>query len=280
MTYNELIYEVGLLAGSPITDSELLLKSCNRALRTLYNNAKITKTARLATHGLKPVSYYREIKCINGEELVFPARGVAYSMRVHGNGRILITDGDIAIVERVDSPHESTVVKGFLTSGGTITFWGSMSFNIYDFSIYDQVFSEKKENIPEYGPTVTLDLREILGDFMTFVSPALDPEGNPLDNCRLHDGKLEIDSDYCGEIMLTYRRMPREILEDDDDVTVDLPEEYAHLLPLLVAHYAMLNIDESRAKYYKSLYNEGIELIRRESYGDLDCKYPVTNGWA
>lgn len=279
MTYDELIYQVDLLAGQSVDSDGLLISSSNRALRELYNRVKITKTARLAARGLRPVTYFREVNCFNGEQITLPAKGVAYSMRVHGSGRILVTDGESNEVTPVDSLYGTTVIKGFLSYGGSITFWGSFSFSVYDYAIYDQLFSERKEDIPEAGPTLTLDLRQLLGDFMSFISPAVDRDGIPLENCRMQDGKLEIDSEFKGEIILTYRRLPRVIGGEDGEI-VDVPEEYTHLLPLLVAHHALLQSNESRARYYKSLFEEGMELIARESYGGIDCKYPLTNSWA
>lgn len=279
MTYNDLIYQVDLLAGQSIEEEGLVLASANRALRDLFNRVKVTKTARLAAHGLRPTTYIKEINCINGQPYTVQVEGLAYSMRVHGSGRIMVSYGDVNNVERVDSMYESTLVKGFLPGLANITFWGSFSFTIYDFSIYDQNFSEERDEIPECGPTVTLDLRKIYGDFMSFVTPALDRDGNPIKNCALSDGRLVVDSEYKGEIFLTYRRLPTAITGEDDEI-LDIPEEYTHLFPLLVAHHATLSSNEAMAKYYKTLYEDSLELLERTSYNRLDCSYPVTNGWA
>ena len=256
-----------------------MLNACNRALRFFYNNVKITKTARLVAHGVRPVTHYKMISCKGGDEITLPVNGVAYSMRVHGTGRILVSDSTSSNVERFDSPIESKVIKGFLPLGGTITLWSSFSFTVYDFSVYDRLFSEKKEDIPDYGPTVVMDLREILTDFMSFISPPIDRDGVPLENCRMQNGRLEIDSAYKGEIMLTYRRMPAEIGGEEDDI-IDVPDEYLHIFPLLVAHYFLLRIDDTMAKYYKSLYDKSMELVAKDSYSEMDYRYPVRNGWA
>lgn len=280
MNYEKLRQDINFLAGETIENASILLNASNRALRDIYHSIKVVKTERVAARGMRPITYFREVNCHNGQEITLPANGLAYSMRIHGSGRVMITDGEDSKVIRVDSPYGTQVLKGRIYRGtGSITFWGSFSFYIYDYAIYDDLISEKEEEVPECGPTVVFDIRELFGDFMSFISPALDREGKPIKNCRLHDGKLEVDAEYKGEIMITYRRLPRQIVGSEGEA-IDLPEEYSNLLSLLAAHYALINSNEPKAKYFKSLYDDGIELVTKSSYDDLEYKYPLTNSWA
>ena len=238
MTTKELATELFVLGGGEaISDDRLLAISVNRALRKLYTDREIVKTVRFASRSIPPIKYYEEIRCKNGEEVTIPINGIAFSMRIHGVGKYTITDGDSVTVYAFDSPNEAILIKRALIFGGSITFWGSFSFTVYDLSIYDQVFSPFTEDIPDYGPRRVFNVRELYTDFMCFISPATDKHGVPLPNCKLYDGKLEIDSSYDGEIVLTYRRVPTEIFISEVEQNIDLPDEYKAMFIPLVASY-------------------------------------------
>ncbi len=284
MLLSELSNEVNLLGYNTSTEDEGLFFSCvNRALRDLFAGRTITKNVTLAATGVKPISYIREIQSKSGEMVRLPAYGKAFSMRVHGTVTYSVKDGNDVNTYTVDSPNEATLVKAFLTYGGIISLWGQFSFTIYDYSVYDQIFTQNLNDIPHYGPTVTFNLREIYGDFMSFVSPAKDRNGKAISGCILYDGRVEVDSSYRGEIFLSYRRLPSTVCEpinSDDIQMIDIPTEYTHIFPLLVASYLFAGEDEVKAKYYRQLYDEGLELIDSCGYKELDYGYIDTNGWA
>ena len=279
MTLTELKHEVTLLGFDAEADVEAhIIAAANRALRHLYSQRSFTKTVRLFARGAF-VSYYRkEIHCGTQQVIICPAIGQAFSMRLCGSGTYTITDGTVVRSQQFESGAESVLVRGFLTKGGTIKFWGGYSFTVYDYTIYEDIFSPHIKDIPMGGTTVTFDLREMYGDFMAFISPAKDPSGNPIPGCVLTDGRIEITAGYRGEIVLTYRRLPETVTAETENI--DLPEEYTHLFPLLVASYVWLDTDENKALYYKLRYDEMIGLIKTENYQYIDNSYKNENGWA
>ena len=273
---------LGFNDGADI-DKNLLISSANRALRELYNHRTITKTVKFSARGLVPTIYYDEIVCKNGNPISLSAVGKCYSFRLCGKGYYSINDGSETIVKQFDTGPESELVRGFITFGGTIKFWGSFSFSIYDFSVYDERLSPDITDIPDCVSTTEYDIRKIYGDFMAFVSPATDKNGKVIDGCTLHDGRLKISSRYRGEIHLTYRRLPQTIVSANPGSTekdIDIPSEYLYLFPLLVASYVWLDNDEKKANYYKSRYDECLKLIDSSYYDELDTAYIDTNGWA
>lgn len=284
MLFSELSKEVALLGfDAGIDSADLLLSSTNRALRELYNSRNITKRVTLAASGVRPTTYIREIHRPGGHKIDIPIQGKAFSMMVHGIMTYMITDGNNKNAFTVGNGNELTLVRGFITYGGYISLWADLSFTVYDFCVFDEIFSGKVNEIPHYGPTVTFDLREIYGDFMSFASPAKDRFGKAIKNCILNDGKVEVDSSYRGEIILSYRRLPSTVsipILDGDDPKIDIPEEYSHIFPLLVASYVFLEADETKAKYYKQLYEKNLENIKVNSYEQLNYGYVDTNGWA
>ena len=280
MLYSDLYTEVNLLTGGVVDNQNLLIFAANKALRDIYNETCIERTVRIATHGVRPSIYYSKIECTNAREQVIRIKGAAYSMRVHGTGQFAFTGGAGNRVISVDSPNEAKVIKGFYNGEGTITFWGGLSFTVYDFAMYDRLYTDNPDDIPEYTPEVTHDLRELFGDFLAFTSPAVDNSGRPIKSCRLRDGKIIVDNDFSGEIMLTYRRLPTLITNATMDQKIDIPGEYDHLLPILAASYATIESDKELSDLLRSIYRTNMDILRSMSYDKMDDKYIDTHGWA
>ncbi len=281
MTLDDLELRVAILGNnSPITSETLFLESVNRALRRLHNDIVIPKEVRIAARNVKPISYHKEIYCKNGQFMEFPLNGAAYSMRFLGSGKYMITDGGVTNTYSVDSQQEAKLIKGFMTFGGKISFWGSFSFTVYDFAVYGEMLSPNVRDIPEYGSRRVFDLKAMYGDFMSFISPPTDKHGKPIPSCVLREGRLELDSDFEGEIILSYRRLPTEVFSSIATLYIDVPDEYLHLFSLLVAAYYWYYTDESLSKYYESLYEEGVESTKKSIYGSINSAYIDTNGWA
>lgn len=280
MTIDELKHEVKVLGFDDTIDlSTILVPSANRALNYLYSQKTITKTVRLFTRGYSVSFYKKEIHCENGKSITFPLDGKAFSMRVCGAGSYSVTDGGVTKITAFDTGMESQLVRGFISRGGEIKFHGSFSFTVYDFTIYPEIFSPRTTDIPESGSNVIFDLREMYGDFMSFVSPATDSTGKEIPSCSLKDGKLFVDANYKGEIILTYRRRPATIASIMVD-EIDIPEEYCYFFPLLVASYVLLDTDEEKALYYKARYEEMVKCMEKNCYYEIDHNYKNTDGWA
>lgn len=280
MTFSKLAADVALLGyeGS-LEDCAPLITATNLALRELYSSRPVSKTVRFAARGIKPILYCKERTCNQGEIAEFKIEGVAYSVRIHGSCNYMVKNGEHFVVNTVSTGREAVVFKDFIAPGSTISFWGELSFTIYDFSVYDRVFSSNKDDLPDGGPTVTYDLRKLYGDFLTFSLPPVDVYGNVLKNCRLYDGKLEIDSTYTGEIILSYRRLP-DYCDGTEDQEIDIPPELLHLFPILVASYVHLNEDSAKANYMRNIYEGGLEILGLQSYNEVDPSYLIADGWA
>ena len=280
MTFFDLSNEVAALGfAESIERDNLLTTATNLALRELYNSRPVLKTRRFAKRGQKPILYRKEMACAPGERIEFLITGRAYSFRISGTCQFMIKYGEDFTSTSVNTGPEAQLFRGFASPGSTITFFGSYYYNIFDFSIYEKTFSDDREDIPDGSPTTTYDLRQLHEDFLSFISPATDPYGKEIACCRLYDGKVELSSDYNGEVILTYRRMPTTIEGKIDDV-IDLPEEYRHIFPLLVASYVWLDTEDAKAKYYRTLYEKNLAIIDSARYGSIDSSYRKINGWA
>ncbi|MBQ8414102.1 MAG: hypothetical protein IJX58_02525 [Clostridia bacterium] len=263
-----------------IDDAELFINSVNRGLRRIYTDFPITREIKIARRSVKPIFYQKEIFCKNGQVYEFPLNGAAFSLRFHGRGKYMITDGDNVHTFDVESPYEAKVIKGFVSYGGTIAFWGSFSFTIYNFAVYDDLLSANMSDIPEEGVPWTVDLKQTRKDFLSFVSLPTDLKGNPIDGCKLYDGKVELPEKYSGELKITYRRLPTLLAGTSESQVIDVTDEYLYLLILLTASNYWYFIDTSLAERYETLYKEGVERMTNTTYTTVNPEYINTDGWA
>ena len=286
MTFEEFITELhGIGNGDVISSNATLTHALNGALRELYSRMPITKTVRFSLRGHNPCAYYKEIICKSNQSITIPVNGMAYSFRVMGQGNYIVKDSIATIAYQFDTGNESQLMRGYMNDAGTIRFWGGFTFVIYDLSIYDEIYSPEVEAFPDGSPITILDMRELYGDFLAFISPPTDRFGKTLECCRLHDGRIEIDSSFSGEIHLTYRRLPKLItyLSETEGITlaetVDVSDEYLQLLLYLTWYHYWYNQDDVRAKIYKDRFESMVKDIT-DSQRIVDNIYVNENGWA
>ncbi len=262
-----------------LDDESLLIASVNRALRDLYNNRRIDKTVELFNHGITPILYEKKISLKNGDMRVFEIPGHSYSMKVHGAGQYIISNNETFNVYNVDSINDAKLIKGLIAKNSFITFMSNLSLTVYDFSVYDEILSNDPKDVPDGGPTKTINVGEIYGDFVSFSAPPKDRNGRVLENCTLHGDKITIPSDYKGGISITYRYLPKTV-QGATGEQIDIPPQYTHFFPLLVAYYFWIGKDEDLALEYKKRYDECIAILDATTYVNLDTVYVDTNGWA
>lgn len=279
MTFNELKEEVIALGFDDSLEDEMVLVSAvNRALRTIYSERSITKELHLFSSGDLPHYKTKEIRHIGKETVTLPLAGRAFSMRVFGQGVFTVRGKGGEYNIKFDGMGE--LIRYLCASENEIVFGGDYAYTIADFTVYKDLYSPLAEDIPDGSGRRVFDIKKLAPDFLAFVENPRDYSGKCIPNCTLFDGKLEIDSSYRGEIIVTYRRLPLAATGTLPSENIDVPEELSHLLPLLVASYVWLDDDEQKAKYYRTLYHEMLEGQKRDSYSKIDTEYRNINGWA
>ena len=280
MTYEELSKQVSLLGGIELdTASPLLQSSTNLALRELYTDRIIPRTVRMIARGVKPIVYHKQINCVNGGPFQIDITGNCYSFRIHGSCQILTMTPETSTLTSITTGNETKTIKAVAAPGTTLRFFGNYTFTIYDLSVYEEMFSANAEDIPEPSGASVYSVRELYGDFMSFLSPARDGFGRRLEGCVLRDGAVELSSEYNGEIVITYRRLPT-LASGAAGEELDVPDEYLLPFSLLVASYALMDENEAMAKHCKSRYDDILERLKQESYPVIDTAYENLNGWA
>ncbi len=83
-----------------------------------------------------------------------------------------------------------------------------------------------------------------------------------------------------GEYRLTCRMRPMTPDESDDpDLPLPLDEDLAQLLPLLTAHYLLLDDDAEKANHYLSLYREQYALLATAAEIPASVGWHSVNSW-
>ena len=269
--------------GATIEDRYVLISTANRALRELYMKFPVTKTVKLNVRGHRPSTYYKEIVCKSDQSIIIPIKGKAYSMRVVGKGNYTIWDNGGMSAFQFDTGNDTKIIRGFLEKGEKIRFWGGFTFVVYDLSVYDEMYSPEVDSIPDGSPITVYNIKEMYGDFLSFACPPTDRFGYVIDNCRVYDGSMEIDSGYSGEILITYNRLPSRILGDNPGMEeyeiIDVSDEYTNLLVYLVWYNYWYDIDYSKAEVYKDRIDDISNIIYRNKRC-FDRTYINENGWA
>lgn len=279
MTVKELYHEVVSLGfGINIELNESFSSFANRALLSLFHERNVIGECKIYANGQSPLMHIEALHHIGDTEKKISLVGKAYSMRAFGRGRVVVSDMKGSFTYDFDS--DGDIISGFLSGNGELLLAGSYSYTLTDLVTYPEIFSDNLSDIPDGSGRISYDIREMRGDFLSFCEPPCDRYGKVIRGANLCDGRLEIDSDFCGEINLKYRRLPAKIYSGLEDDEIDIPAEYSHVFPLLVAAYVFLDDEPERAEYYSHLYREGLDLIKKNCYEGVDAEYIDTNGWA
>ncbi|MBO5101958.1 MAG: hypothetical protein J6C39_05435 [Clostridia bacterium] len=278
MTLKELMLEVSSLGfDSPSESEHTLLLAANRALRELFVTAGTLGSFCFYARRSVPDTFIREITFRGGEKTVLPLSGRAFSMTVSGKGRYTVTDRVGKSSEGFDT--QGALVRGFLHGDATLTLEGDCSFIVSGLATYSEVYSDRIEDIPCADGTRTYNLREMIPDFHSPLALPTDFDGKEIRGASIADGHLTLPAEYSGSVRLCYRRLPRKISSEDTS-DIDIPEEYSHLFPLLVASYVWLDREPELAAHYRERYSAEAERLKGESRLSLGSVYNDTNGWA
>ena len=278
MTLNELKNDVAMLGfENDVENRDCFIASVNRALNLLYVDRPVSKTMTISFASPK-VSFIRPfIEHRSGETISFPISGRSISFRTKGEGECIISDVSGSSI--VFFTMDNQLTKRILKSDGTVTFRGDFYYNVINLAVFDDVLGSGTAEIPEYTPRRELSPIEYCDDFRSFAGLPCNDKGEPINEAILRDGRISMPYEFCGNLYLTYYRLPKRVTGDDGNVKIDVSDECAVLLPLLTASFLWLDDDAAKAQYYMSLYRDAIVNIKRFSTMQINTEYRV-NGWA
>lgn len=180
--------------------------------------------------------------------------------------------------KRLESPrYTGTVI---------IEFVGDFAYTIRNLAMYHTLLSDDEEHIPESNALIQYDMSKLVPDFQRFGSPPL----------IIHQGNIVLGSAYTivgnrlalaqsgfGAYEIEYVAKPQQISynsEISDSVQIELDEDLAALLPVLVASYIWLDDEPEKAQYYYNMYAQRAAELSRATRGDGTLPFvSVNKGW-
>jgi hypothetical protein len=238
------------------------------------------------------------------EETYYTAEsGKAYYFEVSGNGHLTIEymkDGAWTACEHDYDLNGNgfKAYRGMIKADGNsisgtvrLKFSGEYLFYIRNVAIYDRLLSADPEDIPAYGKYARYDISALADDFLGLATPPIieySSDNSPLKYLSEHydveNGRvILLLNSIKGLFKVMYNRKPKEIVNkgniSTDDTKIDLDEDLAALLPLLVASYVWLEDEPEKAQYYLSLYNDRAIDIERRKKEATPIKMINVTGW-
>ena len=278
MTYKELCEDILSLGFETDFDSpERVLFAANRALmmicteRPLYKNTVISKSVILPKEKIKDFSHK------GGDIDSFNYEARAYSFKTSGIGKYKISKGESEKI--FEFSQKSELHRGFLHGEGKIDFLGEYSYSVYDFYFFDEILSDRTEDIPALSGYTEYRIRDYAEDFLALINQPTDDNGIAIANSSVRGEIMRVPDSYSGKINLTYKKAPQK-LSGDPDENIILPCGCEHLLALLSASYIWLDDDADKAQYYMGLYREAMAAVKFYDRSTSENSYHVTNGWA
>ncbi|MBR2342987.1 MAG: hypothetical protein IKA64_01890 [Clostridia bacterium] len=213
------------------------------------------------------------------EDICYLAEGPrAYSFEVAGSGichvERLLSDGSWEqITEPVEFPASPTFVAyrgfirdidGFVSGTVRLRFTGEYSYTLRGVSMYRELIGPEVSDIPLYSPFVKYRLRDIIPDFLALANPPIseiDGYDRITEGYEVEGGDtLLFPYDVPGCYRIVYKKLPRALAEAsspiDDESEIDLDEDLAHLLSLLVAVYNLAQDEPELANAYREMYRQ------------------------
>ena len=170
--------------------------------------------------------------------------------------------------------HQLIAYRGFIKIGITNNFYtsnhirlrftGDFAYNVRNVALYQILNSAEESGIPAYGEYTRYDIAGFATDFSTLCHPPIrdGAEQFALGKNYAVEGKnaLLLPRSLPGVYKVWYERKLEAIdtsgTEEAWNKELDLDEDLAALMPLLVAGYVWLDDEPAKASYYLDLYRE------------------------
>ena len=281
MTLSELTHQVSALGydGRRLPDAAFIA-AVNRSLGYIYAESKVTGEYSFLAVGELPALRVPVLKHRGSKREALPLAGRVYSFYISGEGSFTLSGEDgFSYTEHFNSTGGRFC--GVLPERNpVITFFGELDFTVFDLVCYSELHGDSPELIPDGSPTMRLDMKRAVADFVAFSDYPSDELGSPIKGVCISDSCVIYPSDFTGRINIRYFRSPKPIFDAEPTAEIDIPEDIVPFLPLLVSSYLYYDSDPELAEQYLEQYKS---FAGRRSVGIRSgCKgeYKDTNGWA
>lgn len=281
MTVNELYKSVAELGFETSLESNNgFLYAANRALLQIASARPATRSY-IINHSM-PENLASDSGIIhkgNDEIIISASGGKAYYFEVYGNGYFFAeyySDGTWKSCN--DAPFSTKgfeAFQGFFKDGNAkfvdgevrIRFSGNFAYTIKNTAIYSTIYSDNGDDIPAFDKYIKYDISALTSDFYGLLTPPITYDGVTLNqDYNVEDERIILlPYDKKGIYKVHYKHKPSEI-QKIDTTKIDLEDELASLLPLVIAAYVWADDEPEKANYYLQLFRERLaDIERRET---------------
>lgn len=287
MTLTELCYELKRITLGECSDEpDEIASIVNMSLARLYADLRPSSVYSFYKKEILPMSPPLSFHKRGGEDVTLPLAGRAYGMHLAGRGEVVISVGEEIESFEFDTPGE--FFSGHIGGDGEIRFTGSLSYDVYSLSFYDEITSESLSDIPT-GMPKRYRLREMIPDLAAPISMPRDGRGAAIDGAEYIGGELFLPPDYEGVVAIEYSRAPRRVSAALPDADIDVEYGYEASLLHLCAYFALLEGEERLAERHLDAYlaslaeyspDGGDDAESDDAGGSHTVEYLIEDGWA
>lgn len=305
MKVSELYEQVSRLGfEDSLDDGKSFYHSANRALMQV-GAIRPAVGACVINHNPLPNLLGDNFLTVEGnDELIYEMDGAkAYYFEVDGSGSYVIQgyndgengkDGEWINIggDNFTSVGKFTPCRGLLKNfevtprRARIVFTSGFRYRVRNIAFYDTVYSDNPEDVPAFEPYTFYNIADLAKDFLTFSSPPVHVDSG-YDKMSIEytiEGtNVVLSNSFSGTVRVLYNRQRKPITytvdATKDTKDIDLDEELASLMPLLVASYVWLEDEEGKAAYYMNLYRERVADIERRNRNHNSFRVKNIYGW-
>ena len=303
MTISELYESVAQLGfETSLEDENRFYFAVNRALLQVNAIRPATRTYIINHKPLENMikeSTFLPIE--KTEDLCFEAEDVkAYYFEADGSGYVEVEYFDknsntwkglsrLAFTGKNSFTAYSDFIKdGTEYKGGRIRlrFTGNYLYSVKNVAMYKYIYSDSKKDIPAHEQFSRYDISVLVDDFLSLAAPPIQKDvygyldkGYDVENGRI----ILLPYEARGLYKVIYNHKPQTISHKEDpfgDKTeLDIDEDLAALIPLLVASYIWIDDEPEKAQYYYNLYRENAIDVERRQRSYTPAEIQSINGW-
>ena len=167
-----------------------------------------------------------------------------------------------------------------------LRFSGDYSFFVKNAALWGELYSDEGNDVPLYSSFVKYDISDLTDDFLGFADPPVKADDlltSLNKGYRIEAGRrLVLPYGDRGVYEVQYKHKPSTVPYRSEPASavdvLDVDEEYAHLLPLLVSAYVWLEDEPEKASYYMDLFRERVAEMRALKRNFSPTEWH-TNGW-
>ena len=281
MTVKELFEQIRMLGGKRELDSGYesigVYTAANRALFEVNRLFPVTKKIQLLNYPLTPVQRCRGISVHKGGEateinasgirsLAFAVSGGAGRARVmevsYGeDGGEILSELESIEWEALTTFENKSCVFADEAVNVRLIFDGAFNYLYRDVSFYDELITDRAEDVKPYSEWVDYDLNSIEytgGRFMAFTSTPIRFNNVSLNSpydYKIEGAVISLRADKPGVYEVECMTKPAEIVSEDNS-KVEIEDQLSDLVALRAAYYLYSMTDEEIANKCNTAYQQ------------------------